>query len=575
LAARLAAEPQTRGPSWCKAIIRTAVRLRNALSTLPVLVDALKSMSGASTLLEDARDSLSHAKFPALLEELNRVLDADGYRGPSGQGSAGHTALMYAVRPNVSALLDIARQTWNDALEQIHNLHRTYAVKYMELNIKLEYTDRRGWHLTHTASQVAPEEFLRTEKKGSSGRQTSTTRDLNSENFKLRQAEREILSQTVVVLGGLYEVLRGGAHLLYKVSHAASTLDLIQAFVGYTLLQGDYARPQLTDEPSAPIAIKAGRHPLLDRVLSQDAATDKFEPLDFFVGETCHFQAVTGANGGGKSTYLQTLALLVILAQIGCFIPAQYAAIRIVSAIYTRIGTSDNLEASASTFLVEMQEAAHILDDVTPESLVLIDELGRGTAHADGISICWAVCERLVEMQVYTLFATHFYEVCRLQAVFPGFRNMHLQSVEAEAFGAEGKRRKQTQHFTVHQATSLESLLAKPQARYGLRAAEHVGLPAALLVRAREMATLVEQRLKLNLPGGRPGECDSQRRDASSLHDGSGGAPGAGDDEHDANLETARKLVALARSSTLAPEALANVLASMQRPWLERRRDDD
>lgn len=572
LAARLTTEPKTRGPQWCKAAVRTALRLRGALSTLPLLADALKASSaGKSALLNEAHEVLTHVRFPLLLEELNRVLDTEGPHISGGQGSVAHVALMYAIRPSVSPLLDIARQTWNDALEQIHALHRSYAVKYMELNIKLEYTERRGWYLSHT-SQGAPQEFLHTAAKGSSGRYISTTRELTSENFKLRQGEREILSQTVLVLAGLYDVLRTEAPLLYKISHTASMLDLIQSFVGFTLLLGEYVRPVLTDDPLAPIDIKAGRHPLMERSFSQDANTCAFGPLDYFIDKACHFQTVTGANGGGKSTYLQTIAQLVVLAQIGCLLPARHASIRIVSSLFTRIGTSDNIEASASTFLVEMQEAAHILRDVAPESLVLIDELGRGTAHADGISICWAICERLIELQVYTLFATHFFEVCRLAAIFPGFRNMHLRSLadseDAAAQVAQGGKaeigRRRQQDFVVHHVTCLETLLSKPQARYGIHTAEQVGLPADLLATARAMAAMVDKRLDLQLP------YDST---AGGVRHGQAlGISLVGDERSAAEVQTADRLLALAAGSTLAPEVLAGIVRQLQRPWLERRR---
>jgi len=463
---------------------------------------------------------------------------------------------MHSVRPNVSALLDVARQTWNDAMERLHSLYRAYAVSYPEMTARLEFTERRGWYISH-AAQNAPQEFLRTAQKGTSGRQMSTTRELNSLNFKLRQAEREILLQTLSVLSSLYEALRQEAPLLHRVSHAASTLDLAQAFAGYALLLGQCVRPELSEATSAPIAVKAGRHPLRERALSGTAPGTGFEPLDFFVGEDCHFQAVTGRNGGGKSTYLQTLAQLVVLAQIGCHIPAQYAMIRIVTSLFTRIGSSDNIEASASTFLVEMQQAAHILRDVMPESLVLVDELGRGTAHADGISICWAICERLLEMRVYTLFATHFFEVCRLQAVVPGFRNMHIQDGSA---GQEGRGQ-----FAVHRVTSLEALLGKPLLRYGLRAAGQAGLPDLLVSRARTMAARLGERLVSRLPyGPRAGSATATTKPARSP------AVAAGKGCGGSALEAARQLSNLARGAVAQPQ-LAAAIRELQRSWLDPR----
>lgn len=481
LVARFAVEPKTRGPQWCKAAIRTSLRLRQALAALPQLAAALRT-SADSRLLREAKQALTFAKFPQLLEELDRVLDTE--TPPCTSGSAAYTALMYAVRPSVSPLLDIARQTWSEALEQIHALHRSYATRYPELHIRLEFTEKRGWYLSHAAQGVPPE-FQRTAQKGSSSRLQSTTAQLSSENFKLRQAEKEVLQQTLLVLGTLFQVLQQEAPHLYEVSSVICTLDLIQAFVGYTLLLGDCVRPAMSDDASAPIAIKAGRHPLKEKLGLQ-----AFAPVDFFIDEACHFQSVTGQNGAGKSTYLQTLAQLVVLAQIGCFIPAKFATIRIVTSLFTRIGTSDNIEACASTFLVEMMEAAHILRDAEMRSLVLIDELGRGTAHADGLAICWAVCEKLLEKRVYCLFATHFFEICRLQLAYPSFRNMHLAPSDTSA---EAK-------YQVHHVTSLDELQAKANSHYGIMAAERAGLPRELLELARGFAAKVQQRLALQLP---------------------------------------------------------------------------
>eukprot|EP00928_Gymnodinium_smaydae_P069601 TRINITY_DN5318_c0_g1_i1.p1 TRINITY_DN5318_c0_g1~~TRINITY_DN5318_c0_g1_i1.p1 ORF type:complete len:901 (+),score=153.92 TRINITY_DN5318_c0_g1_i1:107-2809(+) len=580
LAARLTSEPRTRGPQWCKAVARTAVRLRHALSALPLIADALASDGCSSRLFGELRVVFTHAKFPKLLEELDRVLDSNSPPTTGGRGSMAHAALLYAVRPGVCAILDVARQTWNEALEQIHALHRSQAVNYPELNIRLEYTERRGWYLSHDDRSM-PSEFVRMpnpQRGTKGGRQLSSTQELLLENFKLRQAEREILTETVAVLDGLFQVLRTEAPLLYRVSHAASVLDLLQAFVGYTLQLGEFARPEVSDAPDAPTAIKAGRHPLMERVFSQQvaaAAGGSFEALDYFVGENCHFQAITGANGGGKSTYLQTLAQLTVLAQIGCCIPARFAKLRLVSSLFTRIGTADSIESNASTFFVEMREMAYILRDVTPESLVLIDELGRGTAHAEGIAICWAVCERLLELKVYTLFATHFFEICRLQAVYPSFRNMHLQTSD------EGSREGGSRQFTVHHVTSLESLLAKGQARYGLRAAEQAGLPTALIASARRMAKTVDQRLARLLPS-------NVARDQEATLGGATGAPIAmaediskGKDEQDVELalDTAKQLCALAAvGSSLSREGLAEVLRRLQRPWLRQSpstRDQD
>eukprot|EP00929_Paragymnodinium_shiwhaense_P049472 TRINITY_DN24953_c0_g3_i2.p1 TRINITY_DN24953_c0_g3~~TRINITY_DN24953_c0_g3_i2.p1 ORF type:complete len:970 (-),score=195.95 TRINITY_DN24953_c0_g3_i2:81-2990(-) len=577
LAARLTAEPKTRGQQWCKAAVRTALRLRHALAALPQLADALEAVvnKSGSTLLSDVRSTLGNAKFPRLLEELDRVLDGDGPPPHHGsQGSMAHAALLYSVRTGVSALLDVSRQTWNDALEEIHTLHRSYAVKY----------------LSHAAQAGAvPAEFIRTVQKGASNRNISTTRELNTENFKLRQAEREILTQTMAVLDGLFADLRSEASSLYRVSHASSQLDMVQAFVGYALLLGECARPELTEDPSAPIAVKAGRHPLMEK--HQGPSGLSFEPFDFFVGEKSHFQTVTGPNGVGKSTYLQTLAQLVVLAQIGCFVPAKYAAIRLSSCLLTRIGSSDCVEANASTFMVEMQEAAHILRSssalavedgannasAAPRCLVLIDELGRGTSHADGLALCRAVCERLLQLRAYTLFATHFYDICRLQAHHTGLRNMHINCTVDE----DSHRRLMVRHVV-----SLEELLAKAGVHYGIQAAAEARLPEALLKAANAFAAKIDARLRPS-PAAVAAQALARRQDGSlavplttpaaeepsastepRADAGAGFSERSMGQEDAAALKTVRQLLGLGRSTMLTDAELADVVRRLQRPWL-------
>lgn len=457
---------------------------------------------------------------------------------------------MYAVKPNVNALLDVARQTWTEALEQIHSLFRTLTLKYPDLNLKLEFAEKKGWYLSHERAAVP--ELLQTMPRG--GRFSSSTRELNSENFKLHQAEGEILRRNVEVLAELFAQLRAEALQLHAAAQAVGFLDMLCAFAGYTKVTGA-VKPELTEDPNAPLAVKAGRHPTLEVILAESG--QHFEPVDFFLGESCFFQIVTGHNGGGKSTYLQTLAQLVILAQIGCFLPAHYASLRISSSLFTRMGTSDSIEASASSFLIEMKEASHILSSVASDSLILIDELGRGTAHADGLAICWAVCEKLLDLNVRCLFATHYFELCHLQARAPGLRNLHLELLvegdastgEAEASAVpEGRAAPAAPaaRFVVQHISSLQALQLKGQSRYGLKAALCSGIPKDLVKRAETMVVQVDSALKL---------CEDSWK-------------GTTEDESAAEA-TLRQLLALGRTAPTA-SALADILRELQKPWLEK-----
>lgn len=534
LVARLTTEPRQRGMPWYKVAVRTALRLRQALSALPHLADALRIQAdGRPSQILELCDVLSHPSFNEQLQELDRVLD----NTPPGRGSMAHAAVMYAVKPNVNALLDVARQTWNEALEQIHQLHAKLTSKYPDLNLRLEFAEKKGWYLSHEKSKSAAPELLQTMPRGT--RFSSSTRELNSENFKLRQAESEILRRNVEVLAELFGKLRSEAVQLHAAAQAVGFLDVMCAFAGYARATGA-VKPELTEDPTAPLAIKAGRHPTLDAILAESG--QHFEPVDFFLDDSCYFQIVTGHNGGGKSTYLQTLAQLVILAQIGCFLPAHHASLRVSSSLFTRMGTSDSIEASASSFFMEMKEASHILTSVASDSLILIDELGRGTAHADGLAICWAVCEKLLDLNVRCLFATHYFELCRLQVRYPGLRNMHLE-IEAEhgegGEGAEGTEKEVRHRFVAQHISSLKALQLKGESRYGLKAALSNGIPRDLVKRAETMVLQVDSAL----------QCED-------TWDGA--------EDESAAQATFRQLLALTRSS---PPMLADILRELQKPW--------
>ncbi|CAE7193169.1 MSH4 [Symbiodinium natans] len=226
------------GSDGCKVAARTALRLRNVLAALPLLADALEA-APKEGLLEELRTLLGHRRFSELCKELDRVLDSEGFSQRSQRGSMAHCALMYAVKSNVSALLDVARQTWSESMAKIQSTFRVLAAKYPDLRLRLEFAEKRGWFLSHEAMGI-PEAFLHTSlKKNSKGQRSqraeSTTKDLNQENFKLRQAEAEILKRTAEALGGLLHELRSEATLLHRASQAAAVLDLIAAFAGYAL----------------------------------------------------------------------------------------------------------------------------------------------------------------------------------------------------------------------------------------------------------------------------------------------------------------------------------------------------
>ena len=238
---------------------------------------------------------------------------------------------------------------------------------------------------------------------------------------------------------------------------------------------GNYARPEFTD--TGELLIVGGRHPVIEQLLEQQG--ERFVPNAVYLNTTTHqILLITGPNMGGKSTYLRQVALIVLMAQMGSFVPAEQARLPLTDRIFTRIGASDNLGRGRSTFLVEMAEVGTILNLATPRSLVLLDEVGRGTATFDGLSIAWAVVEHLhAYTRARTLFATHYHELTELAATLPGVKNIHV-SVEETPNEIVFLRR-------VEEGSADKS--------YGIEVARLAGLPRSVIERAREILKRHEQ----------------------------------------------------------------------------------
>lgn len=195
---------------------------------------------------------------------------------------------------------------------------------------------------------------------------------------------------------------------LYKLSENISTLDVILSLAEVSQRPG-FVRPTFSEV----LIIRQGRHPILEQM-----GTVNIVPNDTTVTSENSFQVLTGANMSGKSTYLKQIVLLQVMAQIGCHVPADFASFRIADGIFSRIGTGDSIECNASTFTMEMKEMAYILSSLGRRSLVIMDELGRGTSTEEGASLCWAISEELIKSSAFCFLATHFMLLTRLEALY-------------------------------------------------------------------------------------------------------------------------------------------------------------
>jgi DNA mismatch repair protein MutS len=341
-------------------------------------------------------------------------------------------------------------------------------------SLKIGYNKVFGYYIevTNTHKDKVPDHFIR--------KQTL----VNSERYitpELKEVEEKVLSaedRSKTLEGELFEELRlyvaDFADDVQQIAGALAELDCIQSFAEVAF-RNSYVRPDVTTDDV--IDVKKARHPVVEKTLD---AGEPFIPNDIYL-DNSEFQIlmITGPNMAGKSIILRQTGLLVLMAQIGCFVPAEKAIIGLVDKIFTRVGASDNLAAGESTFLVEMNEAANILNNATPKSLILLDEVGRGTSTFDGLSIAWSLSEYLhnkPEVAAKTLFATHYHELNELESRYERIKNFNVQVKEHD--GKVIFLRKLVRGGADHS--------------YGIQVANMAGLPDVVIERAKEILTNLE-----------------------------------------------------------------------------------
>ena len=242
------------------------------------------------------------------------------------------------------------------------------------------------------------------------------TLDLVKYNQRINDAHHEVICMSDSSIQSLIDDVRTSMSSLFHISEAVAMLDMLSS-LAHLVTTHDYTRPELTDT----LAIKSGRHPIREKI-----QTTKFIPNDAYASQQSRFQIITGANMSGKSTYIRSLALMTVMAQIGSFIPAQYASFPLVNQLFARVSADDHAETNVSTFSAEMREMAFILRNIEPQSMVIIDELGRGTSTVDGLAIAIAIAEALVDSHALVWFVTHFHDLARILAQRNGVVNLHL-----------------------------------------------------------------------------------------------------------------------------------------------------
>ena len=339
-------------------------------------------------------------------------------------------------------------------------------------NLKVGYNRVHGYYIELSKAQAdrAPTHYTRRQTLKAAERYI--TEELKDFEDKVLSARERALSRELHCFEGLIGELQGVLPGLQAMASALARLDVLCAFAERALAL-QFCRPEMVEDPG--LAIEAGRHPVIEAV--QD---EPFTPNDMRLDPERRMLVVTGPNMGGKSTYMRQAALIVLLAHAGSWVPATRVRLGPIDRIFTRIGAGDDLSRGRSTFMLEMTETANILHNATEQSLVLMDEIGRGTSTYDGLALAWACADHLAtRVRAYTLFATHYFEITQLAAEREGVFNVHLRAVE------HGNR-----------IVFLHAVEEGPASQsYGLQVAALAGVPAAVLRSAkRQLARLEAQR---------------------------------------------------------------------------------
>ena len=345
--------------------------------------------------------------------------------------------------------------------------------------MKAGYNSVYGYYLEVTKAHLAKVPYEYTRKQTLTNAERFITPELKELENKILNAESRILRLETALFDAVRKTVAGQLTPLKQFAQLLAELDVYFS-LALAAMKYHYVRPVVSDGNG--LIYKAGRHPIVESLLPSGS----FVPNDLDVdGKATQFMLITGPNMGGKSVYLKQTALIVIMAQIGSFVPAQEAFVGIIDKIMTRIGAHDALQRGNSTFMVEMNETAHILASQTPRSLVLLDEVGRGTSTFDGISIAWSIVEYLYRPKggAKVLFATHYFELVDLENKYPSVKNFHVEAKEYQDRAGQSK------------LAFLYRILPGPADQsYGIHVAEIAGLPAAVIVRARKVLKDLEAK---------------------------------------------------------------------------------
>jgi DNA mismatch repair protein MutS len=436
---------------------RDIARLRDALAILPELSDLLGAI--------DADRIAQLAQKCKPLPELARELEKAVIENP----------------PVVIREGGVIKKGYDDELDELRSISENAAEYLIKLEteerevtglstLKVGYNRVHGYYIEISKSQAekAPAHYVRRQTLKNAER--FITPELKTFEDKALSSKSRALAREKHLYDELLELLVGQLTLLQDLADAISELDVINTLAERSVTL-QLVRPVLTQDPA--LEIEQGRHLVVEQTMD-----GTFIANDLDLGGETQLLIITGPNMGGKSTYMRQCAIITLLAHIGCFVPARSASIGAIDRIFTRIGSSDDLASGRSTFMVEMTETALILNNATPHSLVLLDEIGRGTSTFDGLSLAWAVANSIAtDIGALTLFATHYFELTALPENLAQTRNVHLAARE---FGEDI-----VFMYAVNDGPASQS--------YGLQVAKLAGVPQSVIRIAQEKLRQLEE----------------------------------------------------------------------------------
>ena len=433
------------------------------LLTLAASFGKLPAVRAALARFEAARLRELHARCDELADVRERITATIEDEPPLTLTDGG------VIRCGVDEALDELRDLSRNSRQYIAQIEQRERQRTGIGSLKVKFNSVFGYYLEISKANLhlAPTEYER--KQTLVNAERFTTPELKEYEAKVLDAQEKIVEIERRLFAELRAAIAAEAKRIRQTALALAEIDVLRGFATQAANRG-YGRPRFDD--SNDIEIVDGRHPVIEQ---QELAgvSDRFVPNDLFLNGTTHaVLVITGPNMGGKSTYLRQAALIVLMAQMGAYVPARSARLGLVDRIFTRIGAADNLARGRSTFMVEMTETAAILNIATPRSLILLDEVGRGTATYDGLAIAWAAIEYIhANTRAKTLFATHYHELTELADRLSGVKNFHVTVKESGG-----------------NVVFLRKVVEGAADRsYGIEVAKLAGLPSEVVQRAREV----------------------------------------------------------------------------------------